>query len=105
MRLDSLLGAVTRDTVIQIKNAVKYWAERFCMHHCQSAEFKIIDQLNYPQQTDYKSCGFFVIKAISLILNGHQYDRLHEEISQDNMPRVRRNLMEVLSTKKFPNFL
>ena len=106
MRLDSKLkDAIQEATVVQIKKAVKFWAERFCMYHGQSAEFKIIDQMNYPQQTDLKSCGFFVIKAISLILNGFQYDRLHEEVSQNDMPRVRQNLIDVLLNKKFSNFL
>ena len=91
--------------MIPIRNAVKYWAERFCEYHGQSAEFKINDQLDYPQQTDDKSCGFFVIKAISLILNGFQYDRLQEEVSQNNMPRVRQNLIDVLFNKKLSNFL
>ena len=105
LRLDSSLKYLKKETIVPIRNAVKYWAERFCEHHGQSAEFEINDQQDYPQQTDGESCGFFVIKAISLILNGFQYDRLHEKVSQNDMSRVRQHLKEVLLTKNLSNIL
>ena len=100
-RLDSLTGNRTKEM-----GFVKTWAEKLCKYRNDNPkEFEIKTQQNFPKQLDGVSCGVFMIKAINLIINGVQYDNVHELFTAQDMSRIRQKLKKALLAGERPSHL